>query len=122
MLLQGLVTDFIGKNEKMLEDDHFSNGSDHEPHHVKSGSILSTFRSALYRSSRSEHDTASISSNSSSSTTNLNASKNCGHSLSLNDLNHYDEDGTVRKDSTSISPKSAVSYTFPYEQYIKMPL
>lgn len=102
MLLQGIVSDFISKNEKILEDEAFQNGEPMEIHHSKSGSILSTFRSALHRSHRND-DTTSISSNSSNGTTNLNSTKMIGHSLSLNDLNAFDpEEG--RKDSGSTSP------------------
>ncbi|XP_066911942.1 rap1 GTPase-activating protein 1-like isoform X4 [Clytia hemisphaerica] len=104
MLLQGIVTDFIAKNEKMLDDDNLSNGSDNtDTHHVKSGSFLSTFRSAIYRSSqRSEQDNISISSSSSSLPSTLNGS----HSLSLNDLNNFDSEEHRRKDmSMSTSPR-----------------
>lgn len=104
MLLQGLVSDFISKNEKILEDETFQNGEPNGINHSKTGSILSTFRSALNRSSRNEHDTTSISSTSSNGTTNLNSTKRIGHSLSLNDLNTVDGIEEERKDSVASSP------------------
>lgn len=117
MLLQGIVTDFIAKNSKMLDDNN--NCQDQccvepplEIHHSKSGSILSTFRSALNRG-RTETDATSISSTSSNGTGNLNVSKITGHSLSLNDLNSYDQEQEGRrKDSGNgrISPSNVSFY------------
>ena len=113
MLLQGIVSDFITKNEKMLDDDSLSNGSDSNDGNQliqKSGSILSTFRSALYRSSgRGNHDTMSL-----SSTSSLPAMLNGSHSLSLNDLNSFDGNSSNnivcndRPHRISLSPKSGV--------------
>lgn len=111
LLLQGIVTDFISKNEKMLEDDNLSCVSETTDSHCsKSNSFLSTFRSALHRSSRSEHDTVSISSTSTNITTNLNTTKSSGQSLSLNDLNDLEEDEMAndKKESASATLNTVI--------------
>ena len=83
MLLERLVNEFINKTEKLLEDELLTSVPNNDSSSInsgKTGSILSSFRSALYRNSRTE----SVNSSTTHSTEIY--STTAPHSLSLNDL------------------------------------
>ena len=83
MLLERLVNEFINKTEKLLEDELLTSIPNNDISSInngKTGSILSSFRSALNRNSRTE----SVNSSTTHSTELY--STTAPHSLSLNDL------------------------------------
>ena len=84
MLLERLVNEFINKTEKLLEDELLTSIPNNDISSInngnKTGSILSSFRSALNRSGRTE----SVNSSTTHSTELY--STTAPHSLSLNDL------------------------------------
>ena len=99
MLLQSLVSDFIGKNEKILDDESLI-----APPPEMKGGIFSSFRSAL--NNRTNRSGSTTLSSSHSTNEKENARKKLGHlSLSLNDLTSLTVD-EMKKETKKLKKKT----------------